>query len=214
LGEFNAKAGREDIFKQTIGNDCSQEISKDSGVRAVDSVTSSNVVAKSTMFPHRHIHKYIWTSPEGKTHNQIDDVLKDRRWHSSIFDIRFFIGADCDTDQYLVVEKMWERLAASKRAAQKIVVERLNLKTLNEGKVKEQYQVTSANKFAALENLEDNEDFSTAWENIRDNIKGSADEYVNYCESKHHKSWFQEEYSKLVHRRKQANYIDCRAQVK
>jgi hypothetical protein len=51
----------------------------------------------------------------------------------------------------LVVEKLRERLADSKRGAQKIDTERLNLKKLNEGEVKEQYQVTIRNKFASLE---------------------------------------------------------------
>jgi exonuclease III len=32
-GDFNAKVGREDIFKPTIGNDSSHEISNDNGVR-------------------------------------------------------------------------------------------------------------------------------------------------------------------------------------
>jgi len=40
--------------------------------------TSQNLVVKSTMFPHRNIHKYTWTSPDGKTHNQIDHLLIDR----------------------------------------------------------------------------------------------------------------------------------------
>jgi hypothetical protein len=35
-------------------------------------------------------------------------------------------------------------------------MERFNLKKLNEGDVKEQYQVTIRNKFTALENFEDN----------------------------------------------------------
>jgi hypothetical protein len=36
LGDFNAKVGREDIFKPTIGNESSHEISNDSGVRVVN----------------------------------------------------------------------------------------------------------------------------------------------------------------------------------
>jgi hypothetical protein len=64
LGDFNAKVGREDIFKPTIGNESSHEISNDNGV--VNFVTFKNLVVKSTMFPHRSIHKYTWTSPEGR----------------------------------------------------------------------------------------------------------------------------------------------------
>jgi hypothetical protein len=33
LGDFNAKLGREDIFKPTIGNACLHEISNDNGVK-------------------------------------------------------------------------------------------------------------------------------------------------------------------------------------
>jgi hypothetical protein len=81
LGDFNAKVGREDIFKLTIGNESSNEISNDNGVRVVNFATSKNLVVKSTMFPHRSIHNYTWTSPDGKAHNQIDHILIDRRRH-------------------------------------------------------------------------------------------------------------------------------------
>jgi hypothetical protein len=187
LGDFNAKVDGENIFTPTIGNESLHEISNDNGVRGVNFAIYKNLVVKRTMFPHPNIHKYTWISPEGKTHKHIDHVLIDRRWHSSILDVRSFRGADCDTDHYLVVPKVRERLAVSKQAAQKIDMERLNVKKLDEGDVKEQYQAIIRKKFAALENLEDSGDINETWGNIRENIKISAEESLGYCGSKHRK---------------------------
>jgi hypothetical protein len=91
-----------------------------------------------------------------------------------------------------------ERLALSKQAAQKMDMDRFNLKKLTEGEFKEQYQVTITNNFAVLENLENNGD------TIRQNIKISAKDRLRSCESQQHKPQFDEQYSKLVDRRKQA----------
>jgi len=71
------------------------------------------------MFPHRNIHKYTWTSPDGKTHNETDLILIDSSWHSSILLVRSFRVADSDTDHYLVVAKVGERLAVNNQAALK-----------------------------------------------------------------------------------------------
>jgi hypothetical protein len=79
LGDFKAKVDREDIFRLTIGNDSLHEISNDNAVRVVKLATSKKLTVKSTMFPHRNIRKFAWTSPNGKTHKQIDHILIDRR---------------------------------------------------------------------------------------------------------------------------------------
>ena len=50
----------------------------------------------------------------------------------SILDVQSFWGANCDTDHYLVVAKVWERLAVSNQAAPKFDGERFNLRKLNE----------------------------------------------------------------------------------
>jgi len=121
LEDFNAKVGREYIFKPTIGQESLHQDSNDNGVRLVNFTTSQNLVVKSTMFPQRNIHKYTWTSPDGKTHNQIDYVLIDRRWHLSVLDVRSFRGADCDTDHNLVIAKVRERFAVGKQAAQRLI---------------------------------------------------------------------------------------------
>jgi hypothetical protein len=49
-----------------------------------------------------------------------------------------------------------------KQLVKKMDVERFNLKQVNEEEVKEQYQVTIKNKFAVLENLDDNGDINKA----------------------------------------------------
>ena len=84
---FSAKVGRENIFQPTIGTENLHPESNDNGIRLVNLATSKNLIVKSTKFPHRNIHKYIWTSPDG-IHNQIDHVLVDKRRRSSIIDVR------------------------------------------------------------------------------------------------------------------------------
>ena len=93
------------------------------------------------MFPHRDIHKHTWTSLDGKTHNQIDHTLIDRRRQSSILDVCSFRGADCVTDHYLMVAKVKEILAVSKQAAQKLDGERFHLRKLKDLEVKKHYEI-------------------------------------------------------------------------
>jgi hypothetical protein len=69
LGDCNAKVGRENIFKQTTGNESLHQDSNDNGVRIVKFATSKNLVFESTMSPRRNIYKYTCTTPYGKTHN-------------------------------------------------------------------------------------------------------------------------------------------------
>jgi len=87
LGDFNAKLEGEDIFKLTIGNESLHQDSSDNGVRIINFATSKKILVKSMMFHHQNIHKHSWTSPDGKTHSQVDHIFIDRRWHSSILNV-------------------------------------------------------------------------------------------------------------------------------
>jgi hypothetical protein len=86
----------------------------------------------------------------GKTHNQIDHFLVNRRRHSSVIDVQSFRAADCDTNHYLVVAKVRERLAVDKQRSHRFLMERFNLNKLNEVEGKEEYHVEVSNRFAAL----------------------------------------------------------------
>jgi hypothetical protein len=50
LGDFNAKVGRETIFKMTSGKESLHQGSNGNGFRIVNFVTFTNLVVKSTMF--------------------------------------------------------------------------------------------------------------------------------------------------------------------
>jgi hypothetical protein len=90
------------------------KISNDNGVTVVNCATSSNLTIRSTMFPHRNINKFTWISLDGKTHNQTDRILIESRRHSSILDVQSFRAAHCDTDHYMVVAKLRDRLAGGR----------------------------------------------------------------------------------------------------
>jgi hypothetical protein len=68
-------------------------------------------------------------------------IFWQRRRHSNILDVRSYRGADCDTDHYLVVAKVGERLAVNMQRLHRFNMERFNLKKLNEVEGKEQYRV-------------------------------------------------------------------------
>jgi endonuclease/exonuclease/phosphatase family metal-dependent hydrolase len=130
LGDFNSKVGWEDIFQPTTGNKSLDEISNDNRVRVVNFAMSkklsktqcSDILTFINLLDHLLIER----------HNQIDYILIGMRQHSSVLDAQSFRGADCDTDHYLVVAKIRERLAVSKKTMHKFHMERFNLKKLNQ----------------------------------------------------------------------------------
>jgi hypothetical protein len=58
FGDLSAEVGRENIFKPTLRNGSLHEISNDYGVKLVKFAISKNLIVKSTMLPHKNIHKY------------------------------------------------------------------------------------------------------------------------------------------------------------
>ena len=83
--------------------------------------------------------------------------------------------------------KVRESLAVSKQTSQKFDGERLNCRKLNELELRKQYQIEIANRFAALENLNDGKDINRSWRNVRENVKTSAKEILCLHKLKQHK---------------------------
>ena len=103
-----------------------------------------------------------------------------------------------------MIAKVRVRLAVGKQAAQRFDRQRFNLRNLNEPEVREQYQIEITNRFAALENLNDDEDVNRIWGNIKENIQTSAEGSLGVYELKQNKPWFDEECLGFFDQRKQA----------
>ena len=96
LGDWNAKIGAtqegEDgvVGRHGLGDERSEN-----GVRFVSFCAANNLAIVSTMFPHKNIHKYTWTAPNGRVRNQIDPVAVIGKFKRSVRDARSYRGADC-----------------------------------------------------------------------------------------------------------------------
>ena len=84
-----------------------------------------------------------------------------------MLDVRSFRGVDCDTDHYLVIAKVRERLGVGKQAGKRLDRQRFNLCKLNDLEVRKQYQIDIKNRFAALESLDEDEDVNRTWETLK-----------------------------------------------
>ena len=63
--------------------------------------------------------------------------------------------------------KVRERLAVRKQVAQKSDGVRFNLKNLDDLQDRKQHQIENTNRFAALENVSEDEEINRAWESIK-----------------------------------------------
>jgi endonuclease/exonuclease/phosphatase family metal-dependent hydrolase len=67
-----------------------------------------------TKLNHKIIHKTTLKSPEGKTENQIDHLLIDKRHLSNLMDVRSYRGANIELDHYPTGIKLRARISNAK----------------------------------------------------------------------------------------------------
>lgn len=197
VGDFNAKLGREKIYRGIIGNHSLHNRTSSNGDRLVSFAAARNMVVKSTFFPHRNIHKGTWKSPDHHTVNQIDHVIADARHASSVLDVRAFRGPCVGTDHYLVKAKVRQRIStAPTRREQKPA--KLNIEALKLPNVSSRYVELVRCKLESVpeENMEDPNIY---WPSIRDAILASANEALGKLPPRRRNPWFDDECEQAIH---------------
>jgi len=86
------------------------QLSNDNGCKLIGLATGSNLRVKSTMFPHKKLHKGTYRSPDERHVNHIHHVLVNERFNNSILDVRTVRGADSISDHFLMAGRLRVKL--------------------------------------------------------------------------------------------------------
>jgi len=188
LGYFNAKIGKEEVYRPTIGKDSLHNDTNDNGNKLVTFATARNMIISSTMFPRKNIHKQTWISPCEKLRNQIDHVIVDHRIRSIIHDVRNLKGSSAVSDHFLVRIKVKFRISVERSKRMKCT-KRINKEILKRNHAKDYKEKIKE----YLDGLDHDMDINHCWEKMEKIIKRSAEEVLSHELRIKRKSWFNEQ---------------------
>jgi len=121
------------------------------------------MIIKSTCSEHKRINKGTWMSPGTDVVNQIDHVVTNKRYASSVTDVRSGRGPSCDCGHFLVKVTLRERLSdALKKQGRKR--KRLNIDKLKNEENLNLYQQKINEK---LEDTDGTQDVQIEWNKIK-----------------------------------------------
>ena len=103
MGDINAKVGADNTDRELIMGKHGVGEQYENGELFTEFCTFNDLFIGGTIFSHKKIHKTTWTSPDGKTENQIDHIAIGRKLKRSLHDVRVKCGADAASDHHLVV---------------------------------------------------------------------------------------------------------------
>jgi len=172
LGDFNAKIGREALYRTVFGTHSLHEASNDNGMKLISFAVGKGLCTKSTMSPRKEIHKYTWVSTDGKYKNQIDYVLINEMFKNGITNVRLFRGADSDSDHLLV--GFWIRIKLKKHNKCNAITKRkYNLENLKDKRTIRDYNSTIRKIFGEKQ-IEQTSNVNELWNKIKNTVEAAA----------------------------------------
>ena len=103
IGDWNAKVGSQEIPEVT--DRFGLGVQNETGQRLIEFCQENALVIANTLFQQHKRIPYTWTSLDGQYQNQIDYTLCSQRWRSSIQSAKTRLGADCGSDDELLISK-------------------------------------------------------------------------------------------------------------
>src|SRR5579871_5514335 len=150
MGDLNAKVGNNNRDREAIMGREGCGNMNENGEMLINFCMENRLVIGGTIFPHKNIHKLTWISPNGRSENQIDHFMINKRWQKSLLDVKVKRGADVGSDHHLIIALLRLKLKKGYMKNRTIKSIRFNVDRLKEEKIATQFSVELKNKFKVL----------------------------------------------------------------
>src|SRR3984885_9220133 len=208
IGDFNAKVGQKKGGNRNTMGDYGLGEQNEAGERLTEFCDGNSMSIMNTWFEQPKRRLYTWTSPDGKHKNQIDYILINKRWKSTINDVRTKPGADCGTDHELLVATLKLKMKKLRKGDR---LTRYDCKGITP-----EYRIEIKNRFETLEREEamEEEDVNIMWTRVKEILQDAAEKYVPKKLARKTTPWLSEEAIKVATERREAKKTGNKERVK
>jgi len=200
LGDFNARVGKQQnqTSKNVIGPHAVDKINEN-GKQLIDFCSHNDLIVANTFYQHKTIHQMTWKHPGNKKWHMLDYTLVDKKFRSSVEDVRVFRNAAgaIGTDHHLVRTKLKFHLRWRKKA-EKPQWFRMDINKMKDDDLKRDFQEQLSNKLEAI--AAQKKPINEKYDEFTENIKTLSGAVFNDKQntSKKRKEWLTDEILNLV----------------
>ncbi|GFR62620.1 endonuclease-reverse transcriptase [Elysia marginata] len=181
------------MAKQGLG------VRNQNGEKFLEFCIGNNLVIGGTIFKHKDIYKETWNSPDGKNSNQIDHAAINRRWRSSLVDVRAIRMGDIGSDHNIVLNKLRLKLKIKKKHQPPILFDSAKFKN-PASKEAFSNSIELSNRFHLLNEIPI-DDLDEYCSQVQDAFTNTSEQTLGYKKTAK-KPWIRDETWKLIEERK------------
>ena len=179
-------------------------VMNNNGERLASFCLANNMVIGGTLFPHKNIHKLTWLSPNGIDQNQIDHLMINGKWRSSLRDVKVRRGADVSSDHHLVTADI--KLKLKRTGPTPKGSPRFDVCMLKDSAIKKKFTIQLRNRYQALSSTARDDDadvldINKHWTNIVEAYTETSKKVIGH-RKKQHKEWISNESWRIIEERR------------
>ena len=198
MGDLNGKVGN--IKEEDIVGPYGIGQRNENGQRLIDCCRRHNLMIANTWYQCRQNARHTWTAPDGKTRNQIDYIMMDKRYRNGVKNCKARPGADCGSDHNPVIAELDIKLHKIVNNNKDRTTRRWNTDILKQEPAKRQFEEISDGKF---QNVVDTSNTEMLWSEIKSCITATAEQVCGKYVPEKRQQWMTTEILQKMEERRQ-----------